>query len=81
MARCAAGGRHAVAGHGEVHGGARAAEVIAWVNERLDAADRWVALDDSWPAGTDDSHVVHVDPATGLTEADAARAREILLRA
>lgn len=57
----------------------RTAEVLAWVNEHLDAADRWVALDDSWTEGADDSHVVHIDPAAGLTEVDAARARQILL--
>ena len=57
----------------------RADEVRAWVQRYLNDRDRWVALDDSWNDDTDDAHVVHVDPRVGLTDADAACARRLLV--
>lgn len=57
--------------------GSRSAEVRAWVKRHLQPDDRWVALDDNWD-DNDVTNAVRVAPDTGLSEADADRAINIL---
>lgn len=60
-------------------GGDRAREIRAWLDQQYTAIDKFVILDDQPDAGFGMMRwFVQTDPEVGLTDEDAARAREIL---